>query len=544
MGEYGIVVDFGNKNLIFIPKSQLGSIKLGYSITMHKCIPADTMLLTDKGQMTINELNNNAPLNSFKPISSDIKIFNGTSTENPVNFYNAGISKCKKIVTSRGYEFTGTLDHKIKVLDKSGKILMKELDQVNETDYALINIDNNVYNEIDVVPQIPSDFYENIDGHTIRYDLPTEMNENLATMLGMIVADGCVANDRRRITYGKNQKDVSEYFAYLAKEIFNYDIKIHHIDGICGGIYHADISSVYLNKYFSLIGGLRPNDKYVPDCILKSSRKIQCAFIKGLFEDGTVNCKNDKFDHIEFSSCSKKLIKQVKIMLLNLGIICTQRERRNIYFLYIYKRDAKIFVNNIGFINKKKQENLEKCLQECVYSCNYTIPYILNSIKEYTTNKINWCKYTNREKDIIRRNKCCSIKALRSIILKSVDIPCNIVENIEYLCQNVYLDKIVNITECEEHCYCLEMSEHHYFFQDGFIGSNCQGGQARYIIVFAPKAHSYMLNSNLLYVGVTRAKEKCILIGELDTYNRSIKKKENLARNTFMCELLKGGQNE
>lgn len=71
-----------------------------------------------------------------------------------------------------------------------------------------------------------------------------------------------------------------------------------------------------------------------------------------------------------------------------------------------------------------------------------------------------------------------------------------------------------------------------------------QGGQARYIIVFAPKAHSYMLNSNLLYVGVTRAKEKCILIGELETYNRSIKKKENLARNTFMCELLKGEQND
>ncbi len=71
-----------------------------------------------------------------------------------------------------------------------------------------------------------------------------------------------------------------------------------------------------------------------------------------------------------------------------------------------------------------------------------------------------------------------------------------------------------------------------------------QGGQAKYIIVFAPKAHTYMLNSNLLYVGVTRAKEKCILIGELETYNRSIKKKENLARNTFMCELLKGGQNE
>ena len=67
-----------------------------------------------------------------------------------------------------------------------------------------------------------------------------------------------------------------------------------------------------------------------------------------------------------------------------------------------------------------------------------------------------------------------------------------------------------------------------------------QGGQAKYIIAFAPKAHTFMLNSNLLYVAVTRAKEKCFLITDSITYKRAIKIKENLNRNTFTVDLLTG----
>lgn len=65
-----------------------------------------------------------------------------------------------------------------------------------------------------------------------------------------------------------------------------------------------------------------------------------------------------------------------------------------------------------------------------------------------------------------------------------------------------------------------------------------QGGQAKVVILFTPKAHTFMLNSNLLYVGATRAKEKCYHIGEADTINKAIKKKENFDRKTFLGDLL------
>ena len=43
--------------------------------------------------------------------------------------------------------------------------------------------------------------------------------------------------------------------------------------------------------------------------------------------------------------------------------------------------------------------------------------------------------------------------------------------------------------------------------------------------------------SNLLYVALTRTKEKCFHIGDKDTVNRSIKKKENFKRNTFLLDI-------
>lgn len=66
-----------------------------------------------------------------------------------------------------------------------------------------------------------------------------------------------------------------------------------------------------------------------------------------------------------------------------------------------------------------------------------------------------------------------------------------------------------------------------------------QGGQAKYVIAFIPNTHTFMLNSNLLYVAVTRAKEKCYIISDILTFSRAIKKKENFTRQTWLKDLLK-----
>lgn len=66
-----------------------------------------------------------------------------------------------------------------------------------------------------------------------------------------------------------------------------------------------------------------------------------------------------------------------------------------------------------------------------------------------------------------------------------------------------------------------------------------QGGEFKQVIFITPSAHTFMLNSNLLYVGISRAKENCYHLGEVRSINMALKKKENFDRKTLLQEFLK-----
>lgn len=69
-----------------------------------------------------------------------------------------------------------------------------------------------------------------------------------------------------------------------------------------------------------------------------------------------------------------------------------------------------------------------------------------------------------------------------------------------------------------------------------------QGAQYKIVILITPRAHTFMLNSNLLYVGESRAKKYCYHLGEVRTVNLALKKKENFNRKTMLQEFLKEKQ--
>ena len=69
-----------------------------------------------------------------------------------------------------------------------------------------------------------------------------------------------------------------------------------------------------------------------------------------------------------------------------------------------------------------------------------------------------------------------------------------------------------------------------------------QGGGFKKVILCTPQSHIFMLNSNLLYVGLTRMKEKLYHLGSLQSVNQAVKKKANLTRHTFMQKLLKNSE--
>lgn len=66
-----------------------------------------------------------------------------------------------------------------------------------------------------------------------------------------------------------------------------------------------------------------------------------------------------------------------------------------------------------------------------------------------------------------------------------------------------------------------------------------QGAQAKAVIVLIDKSHKTMLSRNLLYVGLSRAQEKLIEIGDVDVINSALEVEENKTRDTWLKDLLK-----
>ena len=65
-----------------------------------------------------------------------------------------------------------------------------------------------------------------------------------------------------------------------------------------------------------------------------------------------------------------------------------------------------------------------------------------------------------------------------------------------------------------------------------------QGSTIPIVILSTPKSQYHMLSSNLIYVGMTRIKEKCYHVGDKSVIDKVIHKKDNLLRKTYLKYLL------
>lgn len=61
-----------------------------------------------------------------------------------------------------------------------------------------------------------------------------------------------------------------------------------------------------------------------------------------------------------------------------------------------------------------------------------------------------------------------------------------------------------------------------------------QGGQADEVIIVLPENSYFMLNSNMIYTAITRARKKCYLIGNFKEINKAAKRQANYSRKTMI----------
>jgi len=288
------------------------------------CLTGDTIIRTKSGLYRIDELVNNA---NFDVVSYDKNIETLTKCSHVI--YN-GEKDVYKLILEGGISIKSTQDHKFMTIDG-----WKKLEE--------IEIDND---QIITQSSLPLDI--------------TDYRDKIFEMFGWLHGDGWFT---KTIGISFNNQDgdfeIKDEYVKIFREYFGVTCNPLRDDSVSLQLQTEKIEC--MNKALSL--GFVPNRAYLkelPTIFNKYSLNEQRSFLRGLFSaDGTI--RGNQMNQIYFASNSEKLIYQVQIVLLTMGIqsrisktIFKTEIRKPQYRLVITKESSIKYMQLIGFIQNNK----------------------------------------------------------------------------------------------------------------------------------------------------------------------------------------------
>ncbi|MDD5530897.1 MAG: LAGLIDADG family homing endonuclease [bacterium] len=197
---------------------------------------------------------------------------------------------------------------------------------------------------------------------------PQRLNKELALVLGYLIGDGYLRKDRNNIGLTSINPEIINNYIRIMRQEFNLETMIHKKAGtkaIDLRSYSVDLIRFLTSIGVKLVGS---KDKEVPECVLYGDTEIIKSFLGGYFDtDGSV-ILNRKFNTgvIMVNSVSEKLLKQVQVLLLSLGILSKRRrmlvkikgEKYTYYLLSIAVESVPQFIKEIKFSVDYKQVRL------------------------------------------------------------------------------------------------------------------------------------------------------------------------------------------
>ncbi|MFA5235215.1 MAG: LAGLIDADG family homing endonuclease, partial [Sulfurimonas sp.] len=344
-----------------------------------KCVEKSTLIQTSRGLVPIQSLQpEKMEPDSFTEIAGEHVYVHGEYL--PIKrFYYGGMKPTIRVKTKRGFELEGSLIHPICIRQQGGDGFVR-LPDLQIDDYVCIQKGGN-FPEDEPTLRIPvrSEFHKNA-GCLKMYNLPDRLTPDLARLLGYIIAEGYVA---QRATFSISQD--SDLNPEVCADIGNLLDKVFG----CSRQYRDcafHIQSAVIRKYLEWAGVdyTKSADKAVPSVILRATRDSVIQFLKGYIDaEGSVLS-----NVIEISSASERLLKEVQILLLSLGIVSSRHSRRikgypNTYWrLNISGRDAELYTHIVGFVSARKQRKAERLASLSKNTNHDMIPYAVEMVED------------------------------------------------------------------------------------------------------------------------------------------------------------------
>ncbi len=430
----------------------------GYAWTAHKCVHPDTLVETKHGLQRISAIAEEGQIATAKGIQNYRAL-----VSNPVN-------KMVRVRTKDGYTVDVTPDHGLFVW--------------NGDDYVRVearNIQPGAFVRLHLLQQFITPLREPVlppapetDVRATQYAFPTRLTEDAAELLGLMVADGTIT-PRGTIRLAKRYAEVTDRFAELCLSVFGATARITpNYNGTRA--FCAELHAKQIADWLRVVGGMEPNNKFVPPTILQAPMNAQARFLRGLFEDGTVNVKRGIMDHIEWSNCTEEVVATVQTMLLRFGIIAGRRTRvageHAQTMLYIYGENAHRFGTAIGFVSRVKTERVT---YPTGAETGYAAPFSL------ADRAIVWSSLSNSERGNLRTRGTLSRDRMGRVIARGVSIDVRRLLDEKLRWHHTRVTTVEPIEDAPS--MCVEVPACGRFLQNGFDGSNSQGSEWPYVLV-------------------------------------------------------------
>lgn len=442
----------------------------------NKCIRNAYILEKDKGLIKIDDYGENKEY-GYTKLKKELYITK--DSYNITNeFWKEKVNNTIKITTRHGYFIEGTYEHPIVIWNDNCSFSFKKLKDLKKGDVALIIKGTNIFsntNESIFNTYSPPKNATNVK----EIILPDTITEELATLLGFFVADGNFKTGTIAIS---NEK------SYIRKEIErclkSFNLKPNKEFGICSIV----LQTLFMNL-FNNPDVFRAEHKFIPDCIIKSTKEIQIAFIRSLFDCDSYLSDNT----IQYITASEKLAMQIQLILLNFGILSTRSIKngayikdkyydKNYYSINIYADDLINYFNTFGSNKYNYNGNKNKSRRSDYNS----IPYVLEKMYQdinIIRSKVGWFK-NGKMKNIEGRFPDLNLSAYKNAtypkIKEFVSLLTDFSEyfNIDFytnlLEKDYHFDFITDIEyrneEVDVNDVCIP--DTHMFWSNGFVSHN------------------------------------------------------------------------
>jgi ribonucleoside-diphosphate reductase alpha chain len=350
------------------------------------CVANDSLIRTDKGLMKIEELLN-AP--EFRGNQTRHFVYDGKDYHHAFLAMNNGSAEVYEIKTDLGNKLKSTYNHLITVVNpQTGNLVWQKVSELKKGDWAIAVLGGHFGKDI-LLPRL--ELKQHYNSRPLK--IPEYLNEELAEMLGIYMADGCISKGRFIFSVDEKDEDLAGRVIDLMRRNFGLELGSRwkkpgqkYIDLI---FYSKD-----LERCFEKMGWKKDGAKnaFIPREIFLSKPRTAQSFLRGLFEgDGTVH--PDGYPLL--ISISERLISETQQLLLGLGMVAKIRKKsvanikdrkgkNDLYVLIVLTdRSIKKFKKEIGFISKRKNRNLNRYFRQKAIEYSDLIPYSPEIFKKY-----------------------------------------------------------------------------------------------------------------------------------------------------------------